>query len=327
MRAAESSSSGDDGEAAERAKALNIDHSYESSKTAERGGPSDMGATMLNEIETDFKVDAQAQFERVQQTLKSIKEGGKEEQVYRGMALYGAKEKQDSAAGNASNGFVRKGPIRAPQFLRASVRWDFAPDLCKDYKETGFCTFGDSCKFVHDRTDYKHGWELERDFQQGKLKDEDEHKYEISDDEDELPFKCFICRESFTNPIMTKCKHYFCEKCALDHYRKSQKCYVCDKNTYGVFNPAKEIIARTAGENKKKNACDHDHDDDDHSGDDGAAGTAAAAEGDEKHALREDTEIEMLPDEPSPGADDGDEQDSDENNGDDGAPSGDEKDD
>lgn len=34
------------------------------------------------------------------------------------------------------------GPVRAPQFLRQTVRWDFAPDICKDYKETGFCTFG-----------------------------------------------------------------------------------------------------------------------------------------------------------------------------------------
>ena len=68
-------------------------------------GPSDMGATMLNEQETDFAVDAQAQFERIQQTLKDSKE--KDDNVYRGMALYGAKEKQDSAAGNASNGFVR----------------------------------------------------------------------------------------------------------------------------------------------------------------------------------------------------------------------------
>lgn len=32
--------------------------------------------------------------------------------------------------------------MRAPQFMRQTVRWDYAPDICKDYKETGFCTFG-----------------------------------------------------------------------------------------------------------------------------------------------------------------------------------------
>jgi RING finger protein 113A len=45
----------------------------------------------------------------------------------------------------------------------------------------------------------------------------DPNKYVIkgmnSSDDDDLPFKCIICRQSFTNPIVTKCKHYFCEKC------------------------------------------------------------------------------------------------------------------
>jgi hypothetical protein len=51
-------------------------------------------------------------------------------------------KKKDTAAGNASSGMVRKGPIRAPSNLRATVRWDYQPDICKDYKETGFCGFG-----------------------------------------------------------------------------------------------------------------------------------------------------------------------------------------
>lgn len=37
----------------------------------------------------------------------------------------------------------------------------------------------------------------------------------------------------------SRCRHYFCESCALQHYRKSQRCYVCDKQTNGVFNTAK----------------------------------------------------------------------------------------
>lgn len=61
----------------------------------------------------------------------------------------------------------RKGPIRAPAHLRATIRWDYQPDICKDYKETGFCGFGDSCKFLHDRSDYKHGWQLEREYKDG----------------------------------------------------------------------------------------------------------------------------------------------------------------
>ena len=42
---------------------------------------------------------------------------------------------------------IRKGPIRAPAHLRATVRWDYQPDICKDYKETGYCGFGGLCIF------------------------------------------------------------------------------------------------------------------------------------------------------------------------------------
>ena len=72
-----------------------------------------------------------------------------------------------------------------------------------------------------------------------------------SDDDDELPFACFICRENFINPVVTKCKHYFCEKCALAHYRKTKRCFVCSEQTFGVFNPAKEIIKKMKEQKEK----------------------------------------------------------------------------
>lgn len=65
----------------------------------------------------------------------------------------------------------------------------------------------DSCKFLHDRSDYKLGWQLERGAATGENDnsgDEDDKKYEIDSDEDNLPFKCFICRNSFTDPVVTK---------------------------------------------------------------------------------------------------------------------------
>ena len=49
---------------------------------------------------------------------------------------------------------VRKGPIRAPAHLRATVRWDYQPDICKDYKETGFCGFGGLFISFHGRSDF-----------------------------------------------------------------------------------------------------------------------------------------------------------------------------
>lgn len=68
--------------------------------------------------------------------------------MYRGMNNYSHFfEKKDTAQGNAASGGVRKGPMRAPDNLRATVRWDYQPDLCKDYKETGFCGFGGESLF------------------------------------------------------------------------------------------------------------------------------------------------------------------------------------
>uniref|UniRef100_A0A915LNX5 C3H1-type domain-containing protein n=1 Tax=Meloidogyne javanica TaxID=6303 RepID=A0A915LNX5_MELJA len=186
--------------------------------------PNDMGATARTEIDTDHTMDAQSQFERVQKILKNkrlemeknlaieeeerkkygerakrpsrLQEAGtskEQPKIYQGLALYGAKEKEDTVKGNASSGLNRMGPIRATQYMRASVRWDYAPDICKDYKETGYCTFGDSCKFMHDRTDYKHGWEIERDWEEGKLKESKDDEFLVSSEaesdteQDKLP--------------------------------------------------------------------------------------------------------------------------------------------
>ncbi|XP_037950979.1 E3 ubiquitin-protein ligase RNF113A-like [Teleopsis dalmanni] len=222
--------------------------SYKSKKDALPSGPQDQGATAVLEFETEHDRDAQAIHEKAIKINEEL-EGKPDDKLYRGINNYAQYyKKQDTAMGNASSGMVRKGPIRAPAHLRATVRWDYQPDICKDYKETGFCGFGDSCKFLHDRADYKAGWQIELDHNahnRGDCEsDGDENKYEIASDEESLPFKCHICRQSFVNPVVTKCKHYFCEKCALAQYKKSQRCFVCTQQTMGVFNPAKELIAR-----------------------------------------------------------------------------------
>ncbi|XP_072270662.1 E3 ubiquitin-protein ligase RNF113A [Pyxicephalus adspersus] len=240
----------------EKVPTNSITVSYKSTRSAKPVGPDDMGATATYELDTEKDKDAQAIFERSQKVLEELK-GKEDDKIYRGMHNYQKFVKpKDTSLGNASSGMVRKGPIRAPEHLRATVRWDYQPDICKDYKETGFCGFGDSCKFLHDRSDYKHGWQLERELEEGRYGANDEENYEVSSDEEDLPFKCFICRESFKNPIITKCKHYFCESCALQHYRKSKRCYVCNTQTNGVFNPAKELIAKM-----EKHKADHEESD------------------------------------------------------------------
>eukprot|EP00058_Branchiostoma_floridae_P012618 XP_002598106.1 hypothetical protein BRAFLDRAFT_59551 [Branchiostoma floridae] len=238
--------------------------SYKSTRTAKPEGPDDMGATREYELDTQKDRDDQAVFERQLQTNKEMK-GKEDDKIYRGQNNYMVYyEKKDTAQGNAASGMVRKGPIRAPANLRATTRWDYQPDLCKDFKETGFCGFGDSCKFMHDRTDYKLGWQLElEERREGADGDDDPHMYEISSDEDDLPFKCIYCRKSFKNPVVTKCQHYFCEVCALKLYKKSKRCYVCGQQTNGVFNPAKEIIARLEKAGADNDSDESDDDDDD----------------------------------------------------------------
>ncbi|KAJ9540625.1 hypothetical protein OSB04_027131 [Centaurea solstitialis] len=58
-----------------------------------------------------------------------------------------------------------RGPSRPPSnYIRASIRFDYQPDICKDYKNTGYCGYGDACKFLHDRGDYKPGWKIEKEW-------------------------------------------------------------------------------------------------------------------------------------------------------------------
>ncbi|KFY89326.1 hypothetical protein V500_05800 [Pseudogymnoascus sp. VKM F-4518 (FW-2643)] len=148
------------------------------------------------------------------------------------------------------------GPIKAPTNIRTITVTDFAPDVCKDYKTTGFCGFGDNCKYLHAREDYKAGWQLDKEWETvtkgkkniggttvaraGRGGGEEEEE----DDDAELegvPFACIICREGYKHPIVTRCGHYFCEACALGRYRKDPSCAACGSGTGGVFNVAKGL--------------------------------------------------------------------------------------
>lgn len=125
------------------------------------------------------------------------------------------------------------------------------------YKQSGFCGFGDNCKFLHSREDYKQGWQLDREWEdviRGRKKTSgtvvariDGEKAEEEQESDEeaflesIPFACIICKESYKEPIVTRCGHYFCEPCALKRYRKDPACAACGTGTNGVFNSAKRL--------------------------------------------------------------------------------------
>ncbi|KAF9597106.1 hypothetical protein IFM89_015935 [Coptis chinensis] len=103
------------------------------------------------------------------------------------------------------------GTLRVSTNIRPSMSFDYQPDICKDFKETGycgFCGFCDACnKFMHDRGDYKSGWKMGREWNEvkkvrmrnlamGIVEDEDEEGGAGGgSDDDKLPFACFICRE------------------------------------------------------------------------------------------------------------------------------------
>lgn len=143
---------------------------------------------------------------------------------------------------------------RKHAFIKSSIRTDYQPDICKDYKETGFCGFGDSCKFLHDRSDYKHGWQLDQAWSKGEPEEEDDDKYLIKDDDekedDTRLTHCPVCQESFKNPVETKCKHYFCVDCAEKEC--SEKCYTCQSLTSGIFKNAKKSLEELRKKEQEK---------------------------------------------------------------------------
>ncbi|KAF4119852.1 RING finger protein 113A [Geosmithia morbida] len=151
------------------------------------------------------------------------------------------------------------GPMKASSNVRTITFMDYKPDVCKDYKQTGFCGYGDNCIFLHSREDMKQGWQLDREWEKvtkgGKSQAgtvvasaNRDGKAGAADEEDEdeaflekIPFACVICKQSYKEPIATRCGHYFCEACALKRYRKDPTCAACGASTKGVFNAAKRL--------------------------------------------------------------------------------------
>jgi RING finger protein 113A len=209
---------------------------YESSRTIQS---TDSRATATLETETEFDRDARAIRERqLKQAEAALKKnpsgaasgsGSGAGEVYKGIHGYtdhkAGFRREHTVASEKAGG--SHGPLRASAHIRLSARFDYQPDICKDYKETGYCGYGDSCKFMHDRGDYKSGWQLEKEWDEaekarkrriamgGGGSDDEAAEDDDDDDEEALPFACFICRQPFVDPVVTKCKHYFCEHCAL----------------------------------------------------------------------------------------------------------------
>lgn len=211
-------------------------------------------ATREIEIDTEHTRDATFIRERNEQISKDKLEGKIDENIYTGKGttiIYNEKSSRDKSKYKITGSL---GPMRAPTNLRATCRFDYAPGICKDYKETGYCGFGDSCVFLHDRGDYKSGWELEEEWNK-KMKEKERRiqlgiKEESSEcescgeeEKNNLDINCGICGKELTEPIATLCGHYFCESCALQRYGKNKNCAKCGEDTKGVFNNAEKVIS------------------------------------------------------------------------------------
>jgi RING finger protein 113A len=170
------------------------------------------------------------------------------------------------------------GPLKAPTFVRTTSRFDYQPDICKDYKDTGFCGFGDSCIYLHDRGNSLSGWQLEEEYEKKKkaeqekkeremdmfckeIEGKDTSTVETNIGSDGLPFACYLCREPFTDPIVTTCFHYFCQKCIMANVKEnnenstsastSSACPICGKDTHGVFNYPNKLYQK-----RRRMGCD-----------------------------------------------------------------------
>ena len=240
------------------------------------------GSSMMHEYKssTDHQLSAQEMATRTAEYHPVNKD-----------AAAGASDTSGAVAQNAalpslstttpSNPF-HAGPLRATTFVRTTARFDYQPDICKDYKETGFCGFGDTCIYLHDRGDSKSGWQMEAEYEEKKKRGEERKGREMerfmnsmmcgevgtdnNDDDavkksagaqidkdqhdkhnnDGIPYACHICRSAFQSPVITTCGHYFCESCMQRRIREEQlsTCPICQKDTHGVLNYPQKLVSK-----------------------------------------------------------------------------------
>jgi hypothetical protein len=133
----------------------------------------------------------------------------------------------------------RFGPSSAPAYVRATTIVDYKPDLCKDYNETGYCGYGDTCIYLHDRTTYVSGNILDQRWDEA-LKNKSKKSDEANVPSTTSPNVCGICKSGLVAPIVkTRCGHKFCRACAFERYDKTPTCATCGLQTMGIFNDVK----------------------------------------------------------------------------------------
>ena len=124
-------------------------------------------------------------------------------------------------------------PAISERRVHSGQQIDLQQNMCKDFYETGYCGFGDSCKFLHQRpSEGLSAWE----------KNEPTHEKSGAED----PGTCGSCGQTWDDctspPCRTNCGHFFCEACFFADCVKT--CKKCGKNTEGVCHAADHLLTK-----------------------------------------------------------------------------------
>lgn len=130
----------------------------------------DNRATAVFDVDTDKAHDHRAILERNAKIGEMIEKGELEAGIYRGQGAHRVYAKRREGALSSAKTTGLYGPVRGTNNVRMTMYVDYNPEICKDYKETGYCGFGNTCKFMHDRHDYKGGWQIDKEWEEMQKK-------------------------------------------------------------------------------------------------------------------------------------------------------------